>query len=102
MPQGAWSPKDERKYEHIKEGEKERGRSTARAKEIAARTVNRDRREEGRTQSGRKTTTGTGNPNRPLSDRSKQELYNRAKSLGIEGRSHMNKQELVKAIQKRG
>lgn len=99
MPR-AWSSKDERKYEHIKESASERGASSKRAKEIAARTVNRDRREEGRTKSGRKSTTGTGNPNRPLGDRSKQELYNRAKQMGIEGRSRMNKGELVRAIQK--
>jgi hypothetical protein len=99
MPR-AWSNKDERKYEHIKDSARERGASTERAKEIAARTVNRDRREEGRTRSGRKTTSGTGNPNRPLEDRSKQELYNRAKQMGIEGRSRMSKGELVRAIQK--
>jgi plasmid stabilization system protein ParE len=99
MPR-AWSDKDERKYEHIKESAEERGTSAKRAKEIAARTVNRDRREEGRTKSGRKTTSGTGNPNRTLDARSKQELYNRAKQLHIPGRSGMNKQELVRAIQK--
>jgi hypothetical protein len=43
MPQGAWSNKRERQYEHIKEGEQKRGRSTKRAKEIAARTVNKQR-----------------------------------------------------------
>ena len=97
MPQ-AWSNKDERQYEHIKESSEERGVSAAKAKEIAARTVNKHRREEGRTKSGRKTTTGTGNPNRSLADRSKQELYNRARQLGIEGRSSMSKDELVRAI----
>jgi plasmid stabilization system protein ParE len=100
MPQKAWSDKDERQYEHIKESAKKRGKSTERAKEIAARTVNKERREEGRTKSGRKSTSGTGNPNRSLEDRSKQELYNRAKQLGIEGRSKMSKQELVRAVRK--
>ena len=102
MPQKAWSAKDERQYEHIKDSAKKRGKSTKRAKEIAARTVNKERREEGRTKSGRKSTSGTGNPNRSLEDRSKQELYNRAKQLGIEGRSKMDKQELVRAIRKAG
>jgi plasmid stabilization system protein ParE len=97
MPQ-AWSDKDERQYEHIKNSAEDRGASAKRAKAIAARTVNKQRREEGRTQSGRKTTTGTGNPNRSLADRSKQELYNRARQLGIEGRSSMSKAELVRAI----
>lgn len=48
MPQ-AWSNKDERQYEHIKASEKKEGRSTKRAKEIAARTVNKQRKKEGRT-----------------------------------------------------
>lgn len=48
MPK-AWSSKDERQYEHIKKSEKEMGRSTERAKEIAAATVNKQRKKEGRT-----------------------------------------------------
>jgi hypothetical protein len=47
MPQ-AWSNKDERMYEHIKESSGKRGKSTKRAKEIAARTVNKKRSQEGR------------------------------------------------------
>jgi hypothetical protein len=50
MPK-AWSAKDERQYEHVKESEKKEGESTDRAKEIAARTVNKHRKEEGRTKS---------------------------------------------------
>jgi hypothetical protein len=50
MPK-AWSDKDERQYEHVKESEKKEGRSTEQAKEIAARTVNKHRKEEGRTKS---------------------------------------------------
>jgi hypothetical protein len=49
MPPKAWSPKDERQYEHVKESERGEGRSPKRAKEIAARTVNKQRRKEGRT-----------------------------------------------------
>ncbi|MFA6046436.1 MAG: hypothetical protein WC718_15735 [Phycisphaerales bacterium] len=48
MPK-AWSKKDERQYEHVKESEKSEGRSTERAKEIAARTVNKTRKKQGRT-----------------------------------------------------
>ncbi len=48
MPK-AWSKKDERQYEHIKKSEKDEGRSTERAKEIAAATVNKQRKKEGRT-----------------------------------------------------
>ncbi len=100
MPQKAWSDKDERQYEHIKDSQKDQGKSTDRAEEIAARTVNKQRREEGRTKSGQKTTSGTGNPNKSLEDRTKDELYNRAKDLDIEGRSDMDKDELVRAIRK--
>ncbi|MDX6402157.1 MAG: hypothetical protein QOF27_2763 [Gaiellaceae bacterium] len=49
MPQDAWSDKRERQYEHIKESELKQGRSTKRAKEIAARTVNKERAEKGET-----------------------------------------------------
>jgi plasmid stabilization system protein ParE len=94
MPQ--WSEKDERQYEHIKDSAKARGKSEKRAKEIAARTVNKERREQGRTPN--RTTQGTGNPNHALEDRSTRELYNRARELNIAGRSKMNKSQLVKAI----
>lgn len=96
MPRG-WTDKDERKYEHVKEGERKRGLPLRRAKEIAARTVNKERREEGRTQNKR--TQGTGNPNTALTERRKEELMNRAKKLHITGRSRMTKTELVRAIQ---
>ena len=53
MP-SSWSKKDERLYEHVKESEKEKGRSERRAKEIAARTVNKQRSSEGRTKTSKK------------------------------------------------
>ena len=53
MPQDAWSPKRERQYEHIKESEQEAGRSTDRAEEIAARTVNKQRSKAGETKSSK-------------------------------------------------
>jgi hypothetical protein len=92
----SWSSKDRRKYEHIKQSSEERGVAEKRAKQIAARTVNKGRREEGRTPNKR--TQGTGNPSHPLEDRSRPELYNLAKVLGSAGSSHMNKQELSSAI----
>jgi hypothetical protein len=49
VPQDAWSAKRERQYEHIKESELKQGRSTKRAKEVAARTVNKERAEKGET-----------------------------------------------------
>ena len=99
MPK-AWSNKDERMYEHIKEGSEERGVSEDRAEEIAARTVNKRRRMEGRTPNRR--TEGTGNPNRGLESRSRDEVYNRAREMNIEGRSKMTKAELVDAIRHSG
>jgi plasmid stabilization system protein ParE len=95
MPR-AWSDKDERQYEHVKESSLRRGRSTERAKEIAARTVNRQRRREGRTPNRR--TQGTGNPRTSLGERSKDELYNLAKERGVAGRSRMSKSELLRAL----
>jgi hypothetical protein len=51
MPQGSWSPKRERQYQHVKQSELETGRSTKRAEEIAARTVNKERAQKGETKS---------------------------------------------------
>ena len=92
-----WSAKDERQYEHIKESQLEEGAPYDEAQEIAARTVNKRRRIEGRTPNTR--TQGTGNPNLPLTERTRDELYNRAKEPGIEGRARMRKDDLVRAIQ---
>ena len=99
-PQQAWTEKQERQYKHIKQSELDRGRSEERAEEIAARTVNKQRREHGET--ANKTTRGTGNPNRGLESRTRDELYNRARELNIKGRSDMTKAELVRAIRDRG
>ena len=96
----SWTRKDERQYEHIKESALERGTPEDRAEEIAARTVNKHRREEGRTPN--KTTQGTGNPNVALEERTRDELYNLAKELDIKGRSKMSKGELSKAIHRVG
>jgi len=98
MPK-AWSNKDERMYEHIRDSSEKRGMSKDRAEEIAARTVNKERREEGRTPNKR--TQGTGNPNRSYESRTRDELYNIAKEMNIHGRSKMRKNELVKAIRKK-
>ena len=102
MPE--WTKKDERQYEHIKESELDRGSSVDRAEEIAGRTVNKQRRKEDRTPEKR--TSGTGNPNVRLEDRTKDELTNRAKDeltnrakeLGIKGAANMKKQELADTI----
>ena len=98
MPR-AWSSKDERMYKHVRESEMDRGMDPAQAEEIAARTVNKQRREEGRTPN--KTTQGTGNPRRGYEARSRDELYNIAKEKDIPGRSKMDKAELIEAIRDR-
>ena len=97
MPTGRWTDKDERQYEHVKESEIERGARPREAKEIAARTVNKTRREQGRTENTR--TMGTGNPNLPMDARTRDELYNVARELRIPGRSKMTKRDLVRALQ---
>jgi hypothetical protein len=95
----AWSNKDERMYEHIKDSSEDKGMPEKRAKEIAARTVNKQRREEGRTPN--KTTQGTGNPNRSLEARTVGELKNLASDLNVQGRSKMKKDDLVRAIREK-
>jgi hypothetical protein len=107
MPQKAWSAKRERQYEHIVDSEKEQGRSTDRAKEIAARTVNKERARAGEARessrlsredmsSGRRGGRRSGT-NREKG-RTKEQLYNEAKRMNIEGRSRMNKQQLQRAV----
>lgn len=95
MP-SAWSDKEERQYEHIKDSATERGQNEQRAKEIAARTVNKQRREQGKTPN--KTTQGTGNPRRRLEQRTVDELRNLAARHKISGRRSMRKAELIEAI----
>ena len=97
MPK-SWSDKDERKYEHIKESALEDGKSEDTAQEIAARTVNKARREEGRTENSR--TQGTGNPNNRYESRTKDELENSARERGISGYSRMTKDELIRELRK--
>ena len=110
MPQQAWSNKRERQYEHIKEGERKRGVSTKRAKEIAARTVNKERARTGEAEqssrlsrtdmsSGRRggKRSGTSGPR----GRTKEQLYNEAKRMNISGRSKMSKAQLQRAVDRR-
>jgi hypothetical protein len=110
MPQEAWNAKRERQYEHIKENVKERGASEDRAEEIAARTVNKERARSGEAKqssrlsrkdmsSGRRggLRSGTSRPK----GRTKEQLYNEAKRMGVEGRSKMSKQQLQRAVDRR-
>jgi hypothetical protein len=99
MPQ-AWSNKRERQYEHIKDSEKKQGRSTKRAKEIAARTVNKQRAQSGETKSSgsRSSSSSRSSSNGSNGGKTKEQLYREAKRLGISGRSTMNKQQLQRAV----
>ena len=110
MPQEAWSNKRERQYEHIEESLEESGTPKKRAKEIAARTVNKERARSGEAKTSSRTSTrdmssgrrgglrsGT---NRPKG-RTKAQLYNEARRMGIEGRSSMNKAQLQRAVDRR-
>jgi len=107
MPQQAWNAKRERQYEHIKESQRKQGRSTERAKEIAARTVNKERARSGEAEESSRTSqrdmsssrrgglrSGT---NRPRG-RTKEQLYNEAKRKNIRGRSRMNNHQLQPAL----
>jgi hypothetical protein len=95
MPRG-WNRKDERMYEHIKESAEARGVPEGEAEEIAGRTVNKQRRQQGRTPNKR--TQGTGNPNRPLEEHTRDELYNMAREKKVAGRSKMTRDELIRAV----
>ncbi|MEV0693596.1 MULTISPECIES: plasmid stabilization protein [unclassified Streptomyces] len=106
MPSGS-SAKRERQYEHIKESAEERGRSEERAKEIAARTVNKERARSGEAKTSSKTSTqdpksasqrGGERSHRGAQGPTKDQLYEEAKKKNIEGRSSMNKQQLRKAV----
>ncbi|MGW1198208.1 plasmid stabilization protein [Streptomyces sp. NPDC002536] len=105
MPRGA-SPKRERQYEHIKESAKQRGESTKRAEEIAARTVNKERARAGESRTASRTSLQDMSSSRRGGQRShpgaqgptKEQLYNEAKQKNVEGRSHMNKAELKRAL----
>jgi hypothetical protein len=107
MPQKAWSAKRERQYEHIKEGLEDRGRSERTAKQIAARTVNKERARAGEAKESSRSSTddissgrrgGMRSGTNREKGRTKEQLYNEAKRRNIPGRSKMNKAQLEKAV----
>lgn len=108
MPQQAWNDKRERQYEHIRDSEEERGASEGRAKEIAARTVNKDRAQSGESRQASKTSLRDVSPEHRGGKRSgrregpkgptRDQLYNDAKKRRISGRSKMTKDQLKKAL----
>jgi plasmid stabilization system protein ParE len=110
MPPRAWSAKRERQYEHIKDSLEDRGTSEDKAEEIAARTVNKERARSGEAKtssrlsrtdisSGRR--GGLRSGTRREKGRTRDQLYEEAKSMGIEGRSKMTKEQLQRAVDRR-
>ncbi|MGW2695811.1 plasmid stabilization protein [Streptomyces sp. NPDC001296] len=106
MPAGS-SSKRERQYEHIKEDAQKRGASSGRAKEIAARTVNKERARSGEAKTASKTSTrdsksasqrGGERSHSGAQGPTRDQLYEEAKQKNIEGRSSMNKDQLRKAV----
>ena len=102
-----WTDKQERKYEHIVESEKDQGEPAKRAKEIAARTVNKERAQKGQTKTASRSSTSDMSSSRRgglrsgtnrEKGRTRDQLYNEAKQHGIKGRSTMTKDQLRRAV----
>lgn len=106
MPEGSWSAKRERQYDHIKKGLIERGDSDDLAQEIAARTVNKERARSGEARRSSRTSTadissgrrGGLRSHRGPGGRTRDQLYEEARRRGIKGRSQMSKAELERAV----
>jgi hypothetical protein len=108
MPRGVKpGTKRYRQYQHIKESQKEQGRSEGRAKEIASRTVQKERARAGETRTRSRTSTRDISSGRRGGQRSgkpgprgrtRDQLYNEAKKLNVEGRSNMSKSQLQRAV----
>jgi hypothetical protein len=98
--------KRDRQYQEVKKSEEEEGRSTKRAEEIAARTVNKEKARAGESKtSSRSSKRGASASRRGgkqsghgPAGRTREQLYNDARKLGIDGRSKMSKDELQKAV----
>src|SRR5881275_2628927 len=99
-----------RQYEHIKQSEKKQGASESKAEEIAARTVNKERARSGEAKSSSKLSRTDMSSSRRgglrsgtdrAKGRTRDQLYNEARSLGIDGRSKMNKDQLERAVDRK-
>jgi hypothetical protein len=99
-----------RTYEHIKQSEREQGRSEARAEEIAARTVNKERARTGQAKSSSRLSKtdmsssrrgGLRSGTKRGKGRTYEQLYNEARRMNIAGRSSMNKAQLLRAVDRR-
>jgi hypothetical protein len=110
MPQQAWTAKRERQYEHIEESLEKRGTPKKKAKEIAARTVNKERAQHGEAKESSRLSRRDMSPGRRgglrsgtnrQKGRTKEQLYNEARRMNIQGRSKMTKQQLQRAVDRR-
>jgi hypothetical protein len=99
--------KRSRQYEKIKRSARKRGASAGRAKEMAARTVNKNRARSGESRTRSRSSTSGSSPQRRGGLKSgtkrpkgqtKEQLYNQAKRLRIDGRSSMSKSQLQRAV----
>jgi hypothetical protein len=98
--------KRDRQYEEVKKSEEKEGRSKKRAGEIAARTVNKERARSGESKTASRSSKrgksasarGGRQSGKGPGGRTKEQLYNDAKKLNIEGRSSMSKKQLEKAV----
>ena len=108
MPE-AWSAKRERQYQHIKDGQLDKGVPEDEAEEIAARTVNKTRAQQGESEEASRTSLEDKSPSERGGERShsgakgrtKEQLYQDARRQGVEGRSTMDKDELEDAVDDR-
>lgn len=108
MPE-AWNEKRERQYQHIKDGQLDKGVPEDEAEEIAARTVNKTRAQEGESEEASRTSLEDKSPSERGGERShsgakgrtKEQLYEDARRQGVEGRSTMTKDELEDALDDR-
>jgi hypothetical protein len=99
-----------RQYQKIKSSQKKQGRSTRRAKQVAAATVQKNRARSGQSRTRSRSSVRGSSPSRRGGQRSgtsrprgrtREQLYNAAKRLGINGRSRMNKRQLQAAVNRR-
>ncbi|MGI5138415.1 MULTISPECIES: plasmid stabilization protein [unclassified Streptomyces] len=106
MPAGS-SSKRERQYEHIKKSAEDRGESSERAKEIAARTVDKERARSGESDTASRTSTrdpksaserGGQRSHSGAEGPTRDQLYEEAKKRNIHGRSSMTKEQLENAL----
>jgi hypothetical protein len=96
-----------RQYEHIKDSLEQRGASEDNAEEIAARTVNKERARSGEAKTSSKLSRtdmsssrrgGQRSGTNRAKGRTRDQLYNEARHLNIEGRSSLNKEQLQRAV----